>query len=269
MACGRAEMSAQRSPKTWRRWLRTSVRGLCILVLVIGAGLGWVVHQAHDQRDSVAAIKGAGGIVFYDWQWGGHRRATRGKPWAPRWLVKLMGVDYFGHVTWVSLEWATDPVMEQVGRLSGLQYLQANGSSLGDTGLSHLKGLTGLSQISLTRTQITDLGLAHLNGMTNLAVAVLDSSQVSDAGLMHLAGLRNLSKLDLQDTMVTDAGLVHLKGLTKLSKLYLSGTRVSDAGLMYVKGMTGLTQLHVKYTQVTDSGVKELKRALPRLHVVH
>ncbi len=61
-------MSARRLPKTWRRWLRTSVRGLCVLVLAIGAGLGWVVHQAHDQRDAVAAIKGVGGSVFYDWQ---------------------------------------------------------------------------------------------------------------------------------------------------------------------------------------------------------
>ena len=43
-------------PHTWRRFLRFSVRGLLVLVLVIGAGLGWIVRQAHVQRDAVAAL---------------------------------------------------------------------------------------------------------------------------------------------------------------------------------------------------------------------
>ena len=41
----------------WRRFLRFSVRGLIVVVLVIGAGLGWIVRQAHIQRDAVAAIR--------------------------------------------------------------------------------------------------------------------------------------------------------------------------------------------------------------------
>jgi hypothetical protein len=59
----RAEISAQPSLKAWRHWLRFSVRGLLGLVLVIGSGLGWIVHQAHVQRDAVAANKNFGGIV--------------------------------------------------------------------------------------------------------------------------------------------------------------------------------------------------------------
>jgi hypothetical protein len=50
----------------WRRFLRFSVRGMIVLVLVIGAGLGWIVRNAHIQRDAVAAIKSAGGRVYYD-----------------------------------------------------------------------------------------------------------------------------------------------------------------------------------------------------------
>ena len=37
------------------------MRGLIVFVIVIGAGLGWIVHQAHVQRDAVEAIKKAGG----------------------------------------------------------------------------------------------------------------------------------------------------------------------------------------------------------------
>jgi hypothetical protein len=40
-------------PKTisrpWRRYLRFSVRGLIVLVLLIGAGLGWTVRSARIQ----------------------------------------------------------------------------------------------------------------------------------------------------------------------------------------------------------------------------
>jgi hypothetical protein len=53
----RAEISAQPSLKAWRHWLRFRVRGLLVLLLVIGGGLGWIVHQAHVQRDAVAAIE--------------------------------------------------------------------------------------------------------------------------------------------------------------------------------------------------------------------
>jgi hypothetical protein len=55
--------------RPWRRYLRFSVRGLIVLVLVIGAGLGWIVRSARMQREAVAAIKNAGGSVSYDWRW--------------------------------------------------------------------------------------------------------------------------------------------------------------------------------------------------------
>ena len=52
-------MPEQPSPEAWRRRLRISVRGLMALVLIVGGGLGWVIHRAHVQRDAVAAIQSA------------------------------------------------------------------------------------------------------------------------------------------------------------------------------------------------------------------
>lgn len=54
-----------------RKLLRISVRELLVLVLVIGAGLGWIVRAARIQREAVAAITRAGGSVKYDWKWSG------------------------------------------------------------------------------------------------------------------------------------------------------------------------------------------------------
>ncbi len=202
-------MSSGAVSRPWRRYLRFSVRGLIVLVLVVGAGLGWIVRQAHIQRDAVAAIKNAGGSVKYSWEQG-NKFPRRGGPWAPSWLVDLIGVDFFDHVFDVNLSGSSRPAdttLAEVGRLNQLQRLWLNDAS------------------------VTDAGLVHLTGLTNLSTLGLGGAQVTDAGLAHLKGLTNLSRLGLNGTQVTDAGLAHLKGLTKLSVLMLDGTQVTDAGI--------------------------------------
>jgi hypothetical protein len=62
-------MLAEPVSPAWKRFLRFRMRGLLVFVMVIGAGLGWIVRDAHVQRDAVAAIQAAGGKVMYDWEW--------------------------------------------------------------------------------------------------------------------------------------------------------------------------------------------------------
>ena len=49
-----------------RRFLRLSVRGLIVVVVVIGVWLGCIV-RTRVQRDAVVAIENAGGAASYDW----------------------------------------------------------------------------------------------------------------------------------------------------------------------------------------------------------
>ena len=84
-------MLAEPVSPSWKRFLRFRMRGLLVFVLVIGAGLGWIVRDAHVQRDAVAAIQAAGGKVMYDWEWSDGKYIPGGKPWAPRWLVDRIG----------------------------------------------------------------------------------------------------------------------------------------------------------------------------------
>jgi hypothetical protein len=186
-----AKMSSpsDRVSRPWRRFLRFSVRGLILIVIVLGAGLGWIVRQAHIQRDAVAAIRKAGGTVSYDWEWKDGKSIRGGKPWAPRWLVDLIGTDYFGHVTIVDFpgaSTATDATLAHVGPLTRLQWLTVNHASVSDAGLVHLKGLTNLSVLGLDGTQVTDVGLVHLKGLTRLSDLGLNGSQVTDAGMNEL-----------------------------------------------------------------------------------
>jgi Leucine-rich repeat (LRR) protein len=259
--------------RPWQRYLRFSIRGLIVLVLVIGAGLGWLVRSARIQRDAVAAIKNAGGIVYYDYAWEGTygNLGLPRKPWAPRWLVAVIGVDYFGQVTDVAFinddSTATDTVIAQVGRLTRLQRLSLYGSGISDAWLEHISGLTNLTELDLARTQVTDVWLSHLKALSNLSNLNLSSTRVTDAGLAHLNALPSLTSLDLQGTHITDAGLAHLKGLTHVSVLSLNLDHITDAGLVHLKALTNLHWLHLHGNQVTDAGVKELEQALPSLKI--
>jgi Leucine rich repeat len=205
-----------------RRFPRFSVRGLIVVVVLIGAGLGWLVRSARIQRDAVATIERSVGSASYDWQYRDGIDIRGGMPWAPPWLVDLVGVDYFGHVTSVSLNGElSDDALVHAGRLTQLESLDLAGSSVCDAELAHLTGLTNLSTLDLQGTQITELGLAHLKGLSNLSYLRLAYTGISHAGLEHVKRLTSLSGLDLRGTTVTDAGMKGLrKALPKLDIEY-------------------------------------------------
>jgi hypothetical protein len=196
--------------RPWWSYARFSIRGLIVLVLLIGAAAGWLVRSAHVQRDAVAAIRRAGGNVFYDWEWNNGKSVPGGKPWAPEWLVGLIGVDYFAHVTSVWMQPApTDGAIVEVGRLTQLERLQLVARFYSDGEVAHLKGLTKLSNLCISN--VSDAGLAHLKGLTKLETLIISGTQVTDAGLAHLKGLTKLRAIDLTGTQVTQSGAQELQ----------------------------------------------------------
>lgn len=231
----------------WQRLVpRLSVRMLLVLVLVVGGGLGWVVHSARVQREAVEAIRRAGGSVQFDWQVEAERAALKeamggmgggflvlpdaDPPW-PRWLVDLLGVDFFGSVVEVDVVGGgSDALLAHIGRLHRLDHLRFLDSEVTPAGLSRLRSLSRLKWLDLDGTKVTDAGLAHLRGLTALEGLGLDQTSVGDAGLSHLGEMANLRHLDLSTTEVGDAGLAHLQGLTNLETLYLGDTRVTIEG---------------------------------------
>src|SRR5689334_13704223 len=109
-------------PASRRRWLRISVRGLTVLMLLVGCWLGWTVRCARSQREAVAVIERTGGWVDYDTVWK-HGRWRNG-PRPPRWLIDCVGVEYLSDVTVVDLVRTgpeVDSVLSHVARLDRLQ----------------------------------------------------------------------------------------------------------------------------------------------------
>jgi internalin A len=243
-------MPDQHRPSYGCRRFQLSVRGLVVLVLVIGCFLGWIVrivHGARVQREAVAAIgKAPCFFVWYAWQWRDEEPILDGKPWWPQSLVDTVGADYFGDVVGVvsSSGTATYAEMIPIGQLSRLQKLW------------------------LSTPFLTDDGLMHLRSLTRLRTLALSNALVGNSGLAHLKGLRSLQSLVLENTQVTDAGLVSLKSLSRLETLSLRGTTITDAGLAHLKGLNSLRNLDLRGTEVTDTGAQALQKALPHLKIV-
>jgi internalin A len=177
----------------WGRHLRFNVRGLIVLVFVVGAGMGWSVHCARIQRRAVVAIQKAGGAAYYDFH---SRNWIPDRPWAPKWLVDNIGIEYFGDFTNVTFVGrGRDAELVHVGNLSKLEHLILSESAVTDVGLADLKNLTRLQMLNLYRAKVTDAGLEHLGGLSSLERLYLHNTQVAGTGFVHFKTLGALQRL--------------------------------------------------------------------------
>ena len=237
---------------------------LMVLVLLLGAGLGGIVHILHKarlQREAVAAIERAGGDVMYDYQWK-DGEFDYSECWWPQWLENRVGIDCLSDVVYVDFDdGLSDEKLEIVGRLLALERLndpalltrEDSGSSVTDAGVAHLRGLARLETLDLWNAKVTDAGVVHLRGLTGLQGLDLSDTGITDAGLVHVGRLTGLRALHLSGTPITDAGLVHLRGLKNLRILGLAQTPITDAGLVHLDGLADLQDLALNDTEVTEA----------------
>src|SRR5262249_17953896 len=146
--------------RPWRRFLRFSVRGGVVVVLVIGGWLGWIVRSAGIQREAVEEIEKTAAGVRYHWEWKNDSWDPSVPIWAPKWLLDRFGIDYFDHVAAVSLQ-GLEPnrLMIQVGHFDRLEMLELVGQPLSDAELAHISQLNHLKNLDLGWTKVTDAGL--------------------------------------------------------------------------------------------------------------
>ena len=265
-----SSMATEAEPvsRPWRRFLRFSVRGMIVVVLLVGGWLGWLVRSARIQREAVAAIQQAGGSVYYDWEWRSGQYLEGTEPPAPRWVVERLGFDYFGNVAEMCNGNARgDAVLAKVGELHALETLNLEWSHATDAGLACVIGLRRLKQLFISDTNVTDAGLLSLQRLEKLEELDLTNTRITDDGLVHLTALTSLRNLYLENDDVTDNGLMHLKKLTGLETLGLRGTKVTDGALVHLREMKGLKQLLLDEASVNDAAVRELQRALPKAEI--
>lgn len=236
-----------------------------VLVLVAGGVFAWLTDRAHVQHDAVQAIEKAGGEVAYDYQTRKRPPYRADAPSGPKWLVRLLGVDYFADVTRVVFNSPQpEEILAQVGRLRHLKRLDADEIRITDAGLAHLSGLKELRTLICTGSPgLTDAGLAHLSGMVQLKnLWLTGDSCIEGPGLAHLAGFDQLESVVLDTSTHTDLG--SLTGHSRLRHLRFNPRHLTDENFAQISQLTGLEILEIYGETGSDAGVAQL-RTLPNL----
>ena len=280
-----------------RRWLRVSLRGLMVLVVVVSVPAAWVANTIQTQRRAIAAVQAAGGTIGYH-----HRHQLSQEPSAPAWLRRWLGDELFQNVN--SVYFFNNPdhpfsadalaVIAKFDRLENLGIFDLPGT--GD-GFHHLGGLEHLKYLDLSGSGITNATLAEIARIRSIEILEMKKSEATDEGFASLAALASLKDLSItRCPNLTDSGAARMvEGMPRLRSLILtdgpkslaatlatlarvhpdlvhldiSGTGATDDDLKAVAKLAKLEILFMDNTRITDEGLKHLSGldSLRRLHL--
>ena len=124
------------------RWFQFSLRGLLGGMLLVGCGLGWLIHGVHERAVAVQMLEQHGIVVFGEPNFFGRLGVVR----------SLFGEHAFAPVTSVTLrQGATAAHVLQLQKLKELKSLSLLGAPVSD--LSPLAGLSGLKIVVISENQ--------------------------------------------------------------------------------------------------------------------
>ena len=285
-----------------RRLLTFSLRSLIVLVLAIGCGLGWIMHERRRIAQRREALETLGLTASPIWQ------ATYGRhPVQPAWREWLLGDDWPEYATEVfsvgSSGSGSDARSRYLADLTDVRYLDAGGcAEIHDAGLAYLKNLRLLEELHLSGSGVTGAGLVQLGSLPNLHGLGLGRRQLTDVGIASLSQLTSLNTLYIQDFRsydettdslgpLTIEGVARLRDVphltivnvfvdrespirsdylfglaeaTQLQELQIRDPNLNDLGFGQIARMKGLKRLTVDDAKITDAGLACLA-ALPAL----
>ena len=264
-----------------------------LLVLIVGGGIGWKLSQQRLKRQAVEAIRQAGGLVLYDYQFSTDPEVLKRirdvqEPSAPGWLRRWLGDDLFRTVASVRLLKKIKPeVLDSVARLDGLKSLILMDTAGLEDAWTVLGGLNRLEEVVLAGPGVNDQAIQTFGTIVSLRAVHLFNVWVTKEGLGPLArhpGLREFTLGDCQG--LTDPGVAELiaGGFPRLEifdwskgpgplpetlgalalhhpdlhRLVLSETPVEDADLAQLGDLANLTILNLRGSRVTDAGLVHL-----------
>lgn len=230
-----------------RIWFRRTV--VCI-VLITGLVIALPIFLSltDQQSQAIATVESLGGHV-----------RTEPNPIAPAWLRRAVGFQLPTRNVAQSVSFDESRVQDVdlvvLQKLTTIDAISLNGTSVSDAGIAHFKDLPKLRRISLRDSQITDLGLSALAELKQIQYLELDGTQVTDGGLQAIKTLPHLHVLSLSRTSITDDGLSTLAEMKTLIALALADTKVTNRGLKSLTVLPVLRMLDLRGTAVTDEGV--------------
>lgn len=140
-----------------------------------------------------------------------------------------------------------------------LNDLQLAGTKVTDNGVKSLSNLSNLQKLGLNHTSITDSAMGSLENLHQLKDLRLGDTNITNAKMPTVGKFEELEILDLHDTRVSDKGLAPLSNLKKLWSLNLANDDISDSSIDVFNKMPKLWMLDLGGTKITDSGLAKLK----------
>ncbi len=259
--------------------LTLSLRMLLLVILVAALWLGWQANHARNQARAVADTRKYHGEVNYDYEFANGDSIPDGKPWAPGWMRRGMGEDYFRGVARVVYvdQPITDAMLAPLADLPGIEDLRfvkrmyhglpavtppPGLDRLTEAGLSRLGGLTRLRSFSIRGRHLGGSMLRNLNGSPRLQEIHLGQTGITDDGMPPLSAMPQLRVLSLWGNPITGACLAQLRGTRRLEELSLSQSPISSAGIENtahpVPRSSSLKVLDLGNCKVDDAGVSLL-----------
>ncbi len=274
-----------------RRWrFALSVRGLMLLVLVIGGPIGRKARRASVQRRAVAAVERLGGEVGYDWERAYERGVAPTGPAAPRWARRWLGDEIFQEVTFVRLPsvavfLGVGPTPERWReRKDAWDRERRREREAGEA--DQLACLDGLDR--LTRLDLGNFGRIGPVAFARIArLGRLESLELAEVepGMLDRLGLPGLESLTIQANLRQGASpaearsgrdgvavdLAFLDRLPGLRDLTLRGFPLGDADTAPIARHDALTSLSIAAPDLTDAGLARLAglRRLVALSIDH
>jgi hypothetical protein len=229
--------------------------------------LGWKIHRAREQRQAVEALKLAGALVFYDYQFQGEIKDSlpkidlTAKHRAPDWLRKLADDAMFQEVTSISFQ-TDNPSVETWNVVSKLDHLLNVDFRILDARLEHVQKLRSLPRLkSVTmgfQLVIEPATLDEFAAIPGLE-AFHCAHYFSDDELKRLAEARHLIELDTH-IRSGDQAMAQVVRMSRLQSITLkSGVAFTNASLKTLAPiLPQLEVLNLQPTSITDEGMAEL-----------
>ena len=285
--------SANTETPTTRRWLSFSLRSVFVILTLLCVLLAIWARSARRQEHAMARLSELSeyDLALFDYETddmgfyssdGADGTAT---PWAPDWLRRAVGEDYFRTVRTLNLTECkisiddvallrnvphlrtlfldqnaslTDEWLSPLADLTELRRLVLWGDGIRGPGLRHIALLPHLDMLQLNDTPLADEGMEFVGQIRTLTELDLSRTRITDHGLELISALRSLICLELEETAITDRGIDYLAALPQLSHLSLDGTKISGAGLAALAKLTKLEYLWLTNTDLSDGRVEDL-----------
>lgn len=206
-------------------------------------------------------------------------------------ILLKMPADSFAAATFEHTAIA-DQQMAAIGHLTGLRYLDLDGTETSDAGMAELAGLEDLEYLDLAHTLIKGACLVKFGGMKKLQYIDLSANDINcryvaslaslpllrelhiaksglrDQDLAIVAKLPGLTNLSLTDNHnITDNGLKKLITCKHLNWLDVRGTAVSGKGVLALTGLP-ITELKLGAAKISAADIKTIKVVFPGISLL-